>query len=98
MPIRPSRLGNNAGYQYLLTGADVANYITLCKALNIQADPEFNVDTNDPAMWSSMTDQIVNELGYDLRYMSVGNEPDINPTGIWTYLQADPCRPRWPPI
>lgn len=85
----PFMLGNGAEYQYLLTGADVANYIALCNDLHIQADPQFNVDTNDPAMWSSMTDQIVKGLGYDLRYMSVGNEPDINPTGIWTYLNAD---------
>ena len=76
------------GYQYLLTGTDVANYIKLCKNLDIQADPEFNLFTNDPAMWSSLADQIVNGLGYSLEYMAAGNEPDINPTGNWTYFQA----------
>jgi hypothetical protein len=67
---------------------DVANYVNLCKNLDIKADPEFNLFTNDPAMWTSLVDQVVNGLGYPLEYMAVGNEPDINPTGNWTYFQA----------
>jgi hypothetical protein len=76
------------GYQYLLTGEDVENYINFCSGLGIKAELEFNLTNNDPQMWKSMTEQIVNDLGYNLEYMSSGNEPDINPTGNWTYLQA----------
>ena len=76
-------------YEYRITGEDVAAFIGLCKDLGIAAEPEVNLTVDDPAMWAGMLDQIVNELGYDLRYVSVGNEPDIpSPNGNWPYLGA----------
>ena len=38
----------------------------------------------DPAMWADLVRQIVNDLGYDLQYLSVGNEPDN--TRAWANL------------
>ena len=77
-------------YEYRLSGEDVASYIALCRDLGIEAEPEVNVTVDDPAMWAGMITQIVGDLGYDLKYLSVGNEPDINsPNGNWPYLGAD---------
>ncbi len=69
-------LGTNGPYQFKLTGGDVSNYIALCRELNIQAEPEVNLYNDNVDMESNMIDQIVNGLGYDLKYISAGNEPD----------------------
>jgi hypothetical protein len=68
-------LGNE---RFRLTGQDVASYIDFCRQLNIAAEPQVNLAVYDPTMWKDMVDQIVNELGYDLKFISAGNEPDIN--------------------
>jgi hypothetical protein len=82
------RLGMDKPYQFDLTGEDVQNYIDLCRELGIAAEPEVNLYVDDPAMWADLIDQIVNELGYDLKYVSVGNEPEVNAYSNWTYLGA----------
>jgi hypothetical protein len=81
-------LGLDQPYQFVLTGEDVANYVAFCRELGIAAEPELDLYLDDPAMWASLVDQIVNELGYDLRYVSVGNEPEVNNHASWTYLNA----------
>lgn len=74
-------------YEYRITGQDVAALVGLCTELGIEFEPEVNLTVDDPAMWGDLVDQLVNELGYDLRYVSVGNEPDIkSPNGNWPYL------------
>ncbi len=76
-------------YEYRITGEDVAAFVGLCQELGIEAEPEVNLTVDDAGMWAGMLDQIVNGLGYDLRYVSVGNEPDIkSPNGNWPYLGA----------
>ena len=82
------QLGMDKPYQYVLTGEDVASYIDLCRELGIVAEPEVNLYLDDRAMWANLVDQIVNELGYDLEYVSVGNEPEVNNYSNWTYLGA----------
>jgi hypothetical protein len=84
----PWDLGDDQEYQFLLTGADVENYIALCRSCGIKAEPECNLFTDDPGMWADLADQIVNGLRYDLEYVSVGNEPDINTKRNWDYLDA----------
>ena len=81
-------LGTYQTYQNYITGNDVSNYIELCRELNAFAEPQINLYNNDPAMWSNMADQIVNELGYDLKYLSAGNEPEYNSCSNWSFLQA----------
>jgi hypothetical protein len=76
-------------YEYRLTGEDVRSFIQLCEDMGIIAEPEVNLTIDDATMWKEMLDQIVNELGYDLKYVSVGNEPDVDsPNGNWPYLGA----------
>jgi hypothetical protein len=76
-------------YEFRISGEDVASYIALCRDLGIAADPEINVTVDNPAMWADMIRQIVGDLGYDLKYVSVGNEPDINSgNGNWPHLGA----------
>jgi hypothetical protein len=76
-------------YEYLLTGEDVAAFVQLCKDLGLEAEPEVNLANDDAAMWKDLVDQIVNELHYDLRWVSIGNEPDIkSPNGNWPYYGA----------
>jgi hypothetical protein len=82
------KLGNSQDYQYLLTGTDVANFINLCKDLNVSAEPEVNIYNNDPIMAANFISQIFNDLGYDLKYISTGNEPDVNANSSWQYLEA----------
>jgi hypothetical protein len=82
------KLGNDKNYQYVLTGKDVENYIKFCKELGIRAEPEVNIYNNDPVMAKNLISQIVNDLGYDLKYISTGNEPDVNVISNWTYLEA----------
>ncbi len=81
-------LGRDQPYQYVLTGEDVANYVDFCRELGIRAEPEVDLYLDDPPMWAGLVDQIVNELGYDLQYVSAGNEPEVNNDSSWTYLQA----------
>ncbi len=76
-------------YQYKMTGGDVSNYIALCRELNIQAEPEVNLYNDNVDMESNMIDQIVNELGYDLKYISAGNEPENNIYSNWYFFQGD---------
>jgi hypothetical protein len=77
-------------YEFRLSGEDVASYISLCRDLGIEAEPELDVTVSDPAMWADLIRQIVEDLGYDLKYVSIGNEPDINSVnGNWRYLGAD---------
>lgn len=80
--------GNYKPYRFYMTGLDVANYISLCRNLGIQAEPEINLYVDNVAMASNMADQIVNELGYDLKYISGGNEPDANDYSNWTFMNA----------
>jgi hypothetical protein len=87
-PDSPWEFGESGEYQFLLTGDDIRNYISLCTGNGIKADPEFNLFTSDPSMWSSLADQIVNGLSYNLEYMSAGNEPDINTKKNWTFFKA----------
>lgn len=76
-------------YELRITGEDMANYIQLCKDFGINAEPEVNLTISDPNMWKQMAAQIVENLGYDLKYISAGNEPDIDsPNGNWPYLGA----------
>ena len=81
-------LGGDQPYQFILTGEDVANYIDLCRELGIAAEPEVNLYVDDSAMAVNLIDQIVNEQGYDLKYVSVGNEPEVNISSNWKYLHA----------
>jgi hypothetical protein len=77
-------------FEFRLSGEDVASYVALCRDLGIAAEPEINLTNDDPAMWADLVHQIVNDLGYDLQYLSIGNEPDIkSPNGNWPYLGAD---------
>jgi hypothetical protein len=82
------QLGMDKPYQYILTGEDVASFIDFCRELGIVAEPEVNLYIDDSAMWANLVDQIANELGYDLKYVSVGNEPEVNNYSNWTYLGA----------
>jgi hypothetical protein len=82
------KFGDDQEYQYLLTGPDVANYISLCRDGGFAADLECNAFTDDPEMWAGAADQIANGLGYGLKYMSFGNEPDINTKNNWNYFGA----------
>ena len=81
-------LGMDQPYQFVLTGEDIENFISFCRELDIEAEPEFNLFSEDPAMWADMVDQIVNELGYDLKYLSAGNEPEVNNFGNWDVLEV----------
>jgi hypothetical protein len=81
-------VGADQPYQFRLSGADVAAFIDLCRELGAQAEPEVNVYDDDPQMAADLVRQIVDDLGYDLRYVSVGNEPDIDTNQNWTYLGA----------
>jgi hypothetical protein len=77
-------------YEFRMSGEDVASYISLCRELGIEAEPELNLTVNDPAMWADLVRQIVDDLGYDLRYVSMGNEPDVKSyNGNWPYFGAD---------
>jgi hypothetical protein len=82
------QLGMDKPYQFVLTGEDVRNYVDLCRELGIRPEPEVNLYIDDPRMWADLIDQIANELGYDLRYVSVGNEPEVNVYSNWSYLGA----------
>jgi hypothetical protein len=76
-------------YEYRISGDDVAGFIELAEELGSQAHPEINVTVDDPQMAADMMTQIVDDLGYDLRSVSVGNEPDIDsPNGNWPHLGA----------
>jgi len=76
-------------YEFRISGQDVASYIGLCKELNIAAEPEVNLTVDDPNMWVSLVNQIVTDLKYDLKYVSVGNESDIKSgNGNWDILGA----------
>ncbi len=76
-------------YEFRITGEDVAAFIRFCQAHGIEAEPELNLTVDDPAMWKDLVDQIVHELKYDLKYVSVGNEADVrSPNGNWPYLGA----------
>lgn len=76
-------------YQYRISGHDIASFIGLCKDLGIAAEPEVNVTVDDPRMWVELVTQIVADLAYDLKYISVGNEPDNKAAnGNWDLLGA----------
>jgi hypothetical protein len=81
-------LGMDQPYQFILTGEDVARFIGFCRELDIEAEPEMNLYVDDPARAESMIEQIVNELGYRLRYISAGNEPDIDTFSSWSLFGA----------
>jgi hypothetical protein len=79
-------VGPTQPYEFRITGEDVAAFVRLCTELGIEAEPEVNLANDDPAMWKGMVEQIVGELKYDLRWVSVGNEPDIkSPNGNWPF-------------
>jgi hypothetical protein len=79
-------------YEFRLSGEDVARYVALCQELGIAAEPEVNLTVDDPGQAADLVSQIVNDLHYDLQYVSVGNEPDVHaarpgsPDGNWPYL------------
>ena len=74
---------------FRLTGEDVANYIDLCREMNIAAEPQINLYVDNPSMWHDMVDQIVTDLGYDLQFLSAGNEPDLfGPRSPWSLFCA----------
>lgn len=81
-------LGLYSPYQFRLTGEDVRNYIALCNELGIEAQIEVNMTNNDPAMAAKLVDYVVNTLKYDLKYVSMGNEPEINNFEAWKYWEA----------
>jgi hypothetical protein len=96
---RPSpqdELGMDQPYQFVLTSEDVARFVAFCRELGIEPQLEFNLYNTAPdtlgqhadgrSMWADMVDQVVNELGFDLRYLSAGNEPEVNNFGNWLYL------------
>jgi hypothetical protein len=85
----PWRLGAQGDYEFLLTGKDVENFASLCRENGIKAEWQLNLANDDPAMWTRMADQVVNGLKLPIEYFSVGNEPDISPTGNWKYLGAN---------
>jgi hypothetical protein len=77
-------------YEFRISGEDIASYIALCRDAGIAAEPQVNLTVDDPAMWTQLVRQITADLGYDLKYVSVGNEPDINSTnGNWPHLGAE---------
>jgi hypothetical protein len=77
-------------YEFRISGEDIASYIALCQDLGIAAEPEVNITVDDPAMWADMVSQVVDDLHYDLKYLAIGNEPDIDSVnGNWPYLGAD---------
>jgi hypothetical protein len=76
-------------YEFRMSGEDVAGFIDLAEEVGAQAHPAIDVTVDDPQMAASFVGQIVDDLGYDLRSISVGNEPDIDsPNGNWPYLGA----------
>jgi len=76
-------------YQYRISGQDIASFIGLCNDLGIAAEPEVNVTVDDPRMWADLVTQVVSVLNYDLKYISVGNEPDNKAAnGNWDLLGA----------
>ena len=81
-------LGLYSPYQYRLTGEDVRNYIALCREHGIEAQIEVNMTNDDPAMAARLVDYVVNTLKYDLKYVSMGNEPEINSFEAWKYWGA----------
>ncbi len=85
----PWRLGERGDYEFLLTGKDVENFASLCRENGIKAEWQLNLANDDPALWARMADQVVNGLKHPIEYFSVGNEPDISPTGNWKYLGAN---------
>jgi hypothetical protein len=95
-PSPGDELGMAQPYQFVLTSEDVANYIDFCNQTKINAEVEINLynlapDTlfqhhDGPSMAADMIDQIVNELGYDLHYISAGNEPEANTSSNWSYF------------
>ena len=60
----------------------------MCRQLGIEAQIEVNMYDDDPEMARSLVDYVVNTLGYDLKYVSMGNEPEVNNANSWTYMQA----------
>jgi hypothetical protein len=77
-------------FEFRISGQDVARFIALCRDLGIAAEPQLNVTIADAQMWAALVRQIVDDLGYDLKYVSIGNEPDINShNGNWPYLGAE---------
>jgi hypothetical protein len=76
-------------YEFRMSGEDVAGYIRLVRELGIAAHPEINLTIDDPQMAVDLVSQIVDDLDYDLEFVSVGNEPDIDSiNGNWAYLGA----------
>jgi hypothetical protein len=67
----------SGGFQ--VTGEDVAAFIALCRETGAEAAPELNLTENDEVAWAAMVEEIVNELGYDLKYFSVDGEPGVRP-------------------
>lgn len=76
-------LGDDETYQWRITGEDIENFINYCIEIGAEAEPELNLVSKDPTMWADMVDQIVNELGYDLKYISAGNEPENMGESDW---------------
>ena len=74
-------------YDHRESGQDIANLIGLCQELGIEAEPQVNVAVDDPTMWVDLVTQIVNDLNYDLKYISVGNEPDVK-SSSWDFIGA----------
>jgi hypothetical protein len=74
----PSAADDLGDERFRLTGQDVESFISLCKENGIAAEPQVNTAEEHPEMWADMIDQIVNELGYDLKFVAVGNEADID--------------------
>jgi hypothetical protein len=81
-------LGMDKPYQFILTGEDIENYISLCRECGIVAEPELDLYIDDSRMWADMIDQIVNGLKYDLKYISAGNEPEVDIFSNWKYFGA----------
>ena len=78
-------LGHDGVYQFRLTGEDVRHYIALCREQGIEAQIEVNMTNDDPAMAVRLIDYVVNTLTYDLKYVSMGNEPEIDLFDSWKY-------------
>ncbi|WP_437548017.1 hypothetical protein WME97_48430 [Sorangium sp. So ce367] len=76
-------------YEFRMSAGDVRRYIEFCTELGIEAMPEVNITVDDVDREKAYVAQIVDDLGYDLRYVSAGNEPDNKSrNGNWPYLGA----------
>ncbi|WP_437304320.1 hypothetical protein [Sorangium sp. So ce388] len=76
-------------YEYRMSAGDVRRFVELCTELGVEAMPEVNITVDDVDREKAFIAQIVDDLSYDLKYVSAGNEPDIKSVnGNWPYYGA----------